>query len=552
MAERLRWHSKRQLCRDFGPPIALTASVVGDDDSQGPVWAQVCLEGKYRGHAKFTEINFTRELFARVIANFHAHPSYQAGPNGLGTKRVAQFDYEHASEMDPTSGSIPQKGAPANGWVLDLQIRDGADGKAELWALSDFLPDTRQQIRDGGYQWTSVAIWPDAVDPVSGQKIGPRLTSIALTNHPFIEGMVPIAASLEQYGPAETPEEALVGLCRIFELVADADPSLVVKQIRALRQAADSGTVPESVDLKYLLESIRRLLSLGLLATRDEILGGAEAAASGSASSNGGQTTGQGETMMPGLATALAAIFKCTEDDKAIITAASKASEKAGETAAAEQATDAIAKLKALFGAGEMQDLIAKATKAIADAESLKGTVEALAAAQAALKSGAEAEASNEAQAVAASLAKGDQTLVARFQPVVLAARLGCIKPDGSIDAAKLEQFRKDFPLEEAQRALLSQRIVAGPNGQQLGGAVTGYKTEPITATAGGSAPTAELTRLVADINATPGRNPVERIDALLCSRSASHKAKPWGDRCQLAGAINRDILAGKMPTLPA
>jgi hypothetical protein len=552
MAERLRWHSKRQLCRAFGPPIPLTASVVESDESSGPVWAQVCIEGTYRGHARFKEINFTRELFAQVIANFHAHPSYQAGPNGLGTKRVAQFDYEHASEMDPTSGSIPQKGAPANGWVLDLQIRDGADGKAELWALSEFLPDTRQQIRDGAYQWTSVAIWPDAVDPVSGEKVGPRLTSVALTNHPFIEGMEPIAASLEQYGQAETPEEALVGLRRIFELSDSADAALVLDQIQALRAAMTGGTVPDFVDVKYLLESIRRMLGLGILSTLDQILGGAEAALKGTVPQEGGQSAAQQETTMAGLLTSLSVILCCAETEPAILAAAKDSKTKADTADAAEVATDAIAKLKALFGAGEMQDLIAKATKAIADAESLKGTVEALAAAQAALKSGAEAEATNEAQAVAASLAKGDQTLVARFQPVVLAARLACIKPDGSIDAPKLEQFRKDFPLEEAQRALLSQRIVAGPNGQQLGGAVTGYKTEPITASAGGSAPTAELNKLVADINAAPGRNPVERIDALLCSRSASHKAKPWGDRCQLAGAINRDILAGKMPTLPA
>jgi hypothetical protein len=556
MAERLRWHSKRQLLRAFGPPIPLTAAVVESDESAGPVWAQVCIEGVYKGHAKFKEINFTRELFEQVIANFRAHPSYQAGPNGLGVKRVAQFDYEHASEMDPTSGSIPQKGAPANGWVLDLQIRNGADGKAELWALSDFLPDTRQQIRDGGYQWTSVAIWPNAIDPVSGEQMGPRLTSVALTNHPFIEGMEPIAASLEQYGPAETTEEAVVGLRRIFELVDGADPALIIKQIQALRGAIAGGTVPESIDLKYLLEQIRRLLSLGLMATTDEILGGAEAAASGSAPSNGGQTTGQGESSMPGLATALAAILKCSEDDKSIITAASKATDKAAEAVAAEQVTDALSKLKAMFGSADMQDLIAKATKTIADAEALKPTLEALAAAQAALKSGAEQDAQAEAAAVAASLSRGDQVLAKRLLPGVLVARSGCINPDGSIDAPKLEQFRKDFPLEEAQRALLSQRVVAGPNGQQLGGAVTGYKTEPIMASAGGAAGSTgnppELDKLVADINSQPGRNPLEKCNALLCSRSAAHKALPWAEQVRAADAVQQQILTGKMPVLPA
>lgn len=259
---------------------------------------------------------------------------------------------------------------------------------------------------------------------------------------------------------------------------------------------------------------------------------------------------------MAGILTSLAVILCCAETEPAILAAAKDSKAKADTAEAAEVATDAIAKLKALFGAGEMQDLIAKATKAIADAESLKGTVEALAAAQAALKSGAEAEAANEAQAVAASLAKGDTTLLARFQPVVLAARLACIKQDGSVDAPKLEQFRKDFPLEEAQRALLSQRIVAGPNGQQLGGAVTGYQTQPIMASSGG-APGAsgnppELDKLVSEINSQPGRNPLEKTNALLCSRSAAHKALPWAEQIRAADVVHKQIMDGKMPTLTA
>jgi hypothetical protein len=542
----------QQRARVFGAVVALA---LAPTDGDGPVWVQICAEATYKGHPKADKLVWDRAFQNKVVANFHAHPWYQAGPDGIGVKRVVPYDFEHASEMKPTDGSIPQKGAPAAGWILELSIRDAEDGSAELWALSDFRPDVREQIQAGGYLSTSVAINPNGVDPVSGDKIGPVLSSVALTNHPFIQGMDQIAATLEQFGPAETSEEALVGLRRIFELVADSDPSLIVKQIQTLRAAIAGGTVPESVDLKYLLEQIRRLLSLGLVATTDEILGGAEAAASGSAPSNGGQTTGQGETSMPGLATALAAILKCTEDDKAIITAASKASEKATEAAAAEQVTDALSKLKQMFGSSDMQDLIAKATKTIADAEALKPTLEALAAAQAALKSGAEQDAQAEAAAVAASLSRGDQVLAKRLLPGVLASRTACINKDGSIDAPKLEQFRKDFPLEEAQRALLSQRVVAGPNGQQLGGVVTGYRTEPITATAGGVPGTAnspELDKLVAELNAQPGRNPLEKTNALLCSRSAAHKALPWAEQVRAADAVQQQILAGRLPTIPA
>jgi hypothetical protein len=535
----------------FGAVIALALTPT---DGNSPTWVQICAENTYKGHPAAKKLAWDRAFFESVVANFRAHPWYKAGTNGVGAEPVVPFDFEHASEMAPTDGSIPQQGAPAAGWVLELSIRDAEDGSAELWALSDFRPDVREQIRAGGYRSTSVAIAPNSVDPVSGAKTGPVLTSVALTNHPFVQGMEPIAASLEQYGPAETTEEALVGLRRIFELVADSDPSLIVKQIQTLRAAIAGGTVPESIDLKYLLEQIRRLLSLGLMATTDEILGGAESAANGSAPSQSDQST-QLETSMPGLATALAAILKCTEDDKAIITAASKASEKATEAAAAEQVTDALSKLKQMFGSSDMQDLIAKATKTIADAEALKPTLEALAAAQAALKSGAEQDAEAEAAAVAASLARGDQVLAKRLLPGVLASRTACINKDGSIDAPKLEQFRKDFPLEEAQRALLIQRIVAGPNGQQLGGAVTGYRTEPITASAGAPASQVnppELDKLVSELNAQPGRNPLEKTNALLCSRSAAHKALPWAEQVRAADAVQQQILAGRLPTIPA
>jgi hypothetical protein len=193
----------------------------------GPVWVQVAASGVWKGHAVFKQISFDEAFFLKVIGNFRAHPSYEAGDDGKGKARVVPFDYEHASEMKPTEGTIPLTGAPAVGWVLELETRKASDGGVELWALADFLPATREQIRAGAYQWTSVAIWPNATDKVSGKEIGPVLTSVAITNRPFVEGMAPLKARVEVWGKAESAEEFIVGLRETLELPADADAAAV-------------------------------------------------------------------------------------------------------------------------------------------------------------------------------------------------------------------------------------------------------------------------------------------------------------------------------------
>lgn len=529
--------------RVLGLPIVLAALTA--DAGDGPVWVQVAAENKYLGHPAAKKLDWDRAFFETLVANFRRHPWYSPGPDGIGVKKVIPYDYEHVSEMDPRAGSIPLTGTPAAGWIFELEVRDG-EGGAELWALSSFRDDVREQIRAGGYATTSVAVDPNFVDPVSAEKLGPTLTSVALTNKPFIQGMEPIAATMDQWGPAETPEEALVGLRKIFELVDDAPPEAVIEQIQAFRGAIAGGTVPDHVDTKWLLEQLRRLLSLGLMSSLEDILGGAEAAARGTVPQGSDPPAGQGEPTMAGMLTALAAILCCADSENAVITAAKETKAAADKAEDASEALDSLGKLKSLFGSSDMQDLIAKATKTIADAEALKPTLEALSAAQAALKSGAEADAENEAEAVAASLANGDESLKARFKPVVLSARVACIKDDGTLDETKLAKFREDYPLEEEQRALLSRRVVAGPNGQQLGGAVTGYRTESITA----SAQVAGLSRLVDEINAQPGRNPIEKTNALLLSRRPAHKDLPWPEQCRVAGEISQQVMDGKMPVI--
>jgi hypothetical protein len=144
---------------------------------EGPVWIQIAKQGAFAGHAA-GPFKLDVSTFSEIIHNFKST-----------TNRAIPIDYEHASEQDPTQGSIPTSGAPAQGWIRDLKIEDG-----NLWGKVEWLPQARDQIRAGAYKFLSPAIRFDSKDRVTGKPIGARLTSAALTNMPFLDGMEPLAA----------------------------------------------------------------------------------------------------------------------------------------------------------------------------------------------------------------------------------------------------------------------------------------------------------------------------------------------------------------------
>jgi hypothetical protein len=523
-------------------------------------WIQCCKSGTYLGHPKFAKIEWDAAVFQTIIDNLHKHPSFVAGPDGVGCARVIPWDYEHANEIRAFNGDVPASGLPSASWSYDLKIQKGPDGD-ELWALTEWLPRAREQILAGEYLTCSVCVHPSFIDPVSGLDQGPTMTSIALTNQPFIQGMAPLAATLEQWGPAESPLEVLVGVRAALELPEDAAVAVVIEQLHALLDAIAADAVPEYVEEGFILDRIRRLLKLPLLSTPESILGGAEAALN-SLPTEGVTPPVQPEVpTMAALAilTALACVLGCKDDEQSIMQAAQTVKTKADTAEDAVKKLEGLDKLKDMFGASDLEGTLAAATKAIADAEAMKPAVAALSEALKALRSGADNEAQAEADAVAASMAAAAGNpagLKDRLFPAILQARSGCIvesKLEGSTlvtsvktDADKLAQFRKDYPLPEEQRALLTRAIVAGDNGVQLGGAVTGLGTRPITQSASGSAP--ELQKVIEAFNASPGPNAAAKANALLCARVPSHKALDYATQCRVAGEFARTLAAGKVP----
>ena len=546
----------------LGKPVLLAVAVA---ESDGPVWVECCLSGTYLGHPKAKVLDWGPSLFQELTDTLHAHPGFRAGPDGVGTEGIIPWDYEHQSEIAKMLNAIPKGGCPSEAWTLDFKVSPGADGKPAFFALTQFLPQARQQIREGKYKWCSIAVDPDFSDPVTNEK-RLRVSSIALTNDPFIQGMVPLAATrrgmpitqtLDQWGPAESPEEALIGLRKIFQIDDNATAQDVLKQIQTLRGLIESGTIPGYLDVECVLDRMRTLLEFPLLSLPADILGGAERIVSqlitgGSAADPSAPSTSGEQTMPATLNVALASRLKCETDDASILLAVAKKEEQAS---AASEATDAFAALRKVFGGDDMKSVIANATKAAAEAKQLGPALEALGALEAAMKGQAETDATNETEVVAASLARkaGDPSFAETVKPTILQARKACFdQKTGIVDEKALAKFRDDYKLDEESRTLLTRRVVAGPNGVQLGGSITGYQTQPITqsAGAGGAAPKVapELQKVVDAFNSSPGRNAVEKANSLLCSRSPQHKSMDFAQQCRVAGDFVRELSAGKVP----
>jgi hypothetical protein len=280
---------------ELGKPVRGGTIALDASDGDGPKWQHVATEGEYKGYlGGAMPFAFTPQIFAEITTNFRANPSYVAGPDGIGTNGIVQWDFHHASEEPPSSGDIATMGAPATGWVQDLKIIQGPKG-AELWALTTWLEPAKSYIKAGKYKWASVAVSLDCVDHVTAKKIGAVLTSIAITNTPFIEGMNDLAATKKSGEPAPpAPPPAVtapMGPFANFEECVKAQTKKghseesarkicgeIKKRVEGAAARAALHTQPNGVKLAYMayspeeaIDCIRRELGLPVTATTSDI-----------------------------------------------------------------------------------------------------------------------------------------------------------------------------------------------------------------------------------------------------------------------------------------
>lgn len=164
--------------RAIGDVTALTADAIAacsDAAKSDKVWIELGTPGRYAGHPA-GDINLTPEVFAEIVRNFKSDKA----KNPL---RNIPIDFNHCSEQDPTSGTIPSEGTPAQGWIHDLKL----DDRGHLWGLVQWGELARQYIREGKYAGISPAIRFGSKDKGTAQPIGARLSSAGLSNQPFLD-----------------------------------------------------------------------------------------------------------------------------------------------------------------------------------------------------------------------------------------------------------------------------------------------------------------------------------------------------------------------------
>lgn len=196
-----------------GDSTAITCAETADVGSR--TWNQIARKGEFNGHPQ-GPFRFDARTFAEILRNFRATKN-----------RRVQVDFEHASEMHPEN--VATEGVPALAWVVDIEER--ADGT--LWGLFEWVAAKAvEYVRSGMYRYLSPAVQFAARDKVSGEPIGARLTSVALTNKPFLDGMAPVTASegtttTASLTPGDVHIPALTGAQRRNNTMASKGPEKV-------------------------------------------------------------------------------------------------------------------------------------------------------------------------------------------------------------------------------------------------------------------------------------------------------------------------------------
>lgn len=197
------------------------------DEPKKPVWIQLARPGRFYKDGAFV---LDDKVFGDIIRNFN-ETANQAVP----------VDFEHATEMAASAGTIPMLGAPAQGWIKRVEMRGD-----NLFGLVEWNDLARDYIRAGQYKFISPAIRFDARDRTTGKNVGAKLTSAALTNKPFLDGMRAVAAS-------DTSTNGVV--------VSDSD----LAGNRMIEVADESGHLFSAYSTSEYMPQLRACLKLGEL-----------------------------------------------------------------------------------------------------------------------------------------------------------------------------------------------------------------------------------------------------------------------------------------------
>lgn len=255
-------------------------------DTSNPKWIQLCTAGSYvyRGEP----VDITPATFDQIVANFRAHPSFdpagrslfgkpasEVAPLVMGGKfGVIALNFDHPPMGQPR---------PGHGWFLDVERRDGT-----LWGLCFFDEEAYRGMISGTWKWTSIE-WSDDTTSPHGQQIGAYLSGVALTNDPFIQGMVPIQLGRRHHAaPGITPtsptleellavlapaERAYIEALPTEQIETDEQAKKILEAARTKRAAARTEPVVMFGPATDVLCELRGLLALPETAEIGAVIG---------------------------------------------------------------------------------------------------------------------------------------------------------------------------------------------------------------------------------------------------------------------------------------
>jgi phage I-like protein len=188
-------------------PPRFVVTLAADAGTNGLVRVPLAVTGKWvRGATSFT---ITRQDLEDIVRNFRERQNGEIN-----------VDYDHASEMPevaaggpvPSAGRIMKLDAPeglgAGDWGLGNKTQNQAPStqpRSILWGWYEPTERARQLLKSREYRYISPAIDWKAQNKLTGKPQGTTLTSVALTNRPFLEELPQIRLSDPAFQAVDEP-----------------------------------------------------------------------------------------------------------------------------------------------------------------------------------------------------------------------------------------------------------------------------------------------------------------------------------------------------------
>jgi len=128
-------------------------------------------------HRRFGTFTVDRATMDGIVLNFE--------PDRI------PLDYNHGSLSEDPDRSR------AAGWVKTLTVEDRDDEQFALMADVEFTSQARNFVEADEFRYISPEFTFNFTNPETGEHGGPKLMAVALTNRPFLPGMLPITLSDE-------------------------------------------------------------------------------------------------------------------------------------------------------------------------------------------------------------------------------------------------------------------------------------------------------------------------------------------------------------------